>query len=136
MVEVAMMLLLPLLSVALAIPPKRSSSALGVFVSIVLVVAYHKINQYGEAVASLGRIDPFLALWGPFVVFAALIVWMFYRVAYVPGGQAIGALETGFAKLAKWVTSLVKRRERKLRKQAKEEAAQAALAEGGAPHAA
>ena len=111
MVEVVMMFLLPLLAVALAIPPKRSTSALGVFVSIILVVAYHKVNQYGQSIAELGRIDPFVALWGPFVVFAALILWMFYRVAYVPGGQAIGALEAAYAKVGKRVKKLLKRRE-------------------------
>ena len=106
LVEIVMMLLMPLLAVALAIPPKRSTSALGVFVSIVMVVAYHKVNQYGEDVAALGRLDPILALWVPFAVFAALLVWMYYRVAYVPGGQAIGALETAFAKLSKQVVKL------------------------------
>ncbi|HCY03799.1 MAG TPA: LPS export ABC transporter permease LptF, partial [Erythrobacter sp.] len=90
LVEVVMMALMPLLAVALGVPPKRSSSALGVFLSIVMVVAYHKVNQYGEDVAALGRVDPILALWGPFFLFAALIVWMYWRVAYVPGGQAIG----------------------------------------------
>ena len=104
--------LLPLLSVALAIPPKRSSSSLGVFVSIVMVVAYHKINEYGESVASLGRIDPTLALWGPFAVFAAIIVWMYYRVAFVPGAQAIGALETAFARIVKLFKRLTRRRRR------------------------
>ena len=111
MVEVVMMLLLPLLAVALAIPPKRSTSALGVFVSIIMVVAYHKVNQYGQSIAELGRLDPFLALWGPFVLFAALILWMYYRVAYVPGGQAIGALEAAYAKIGKRVKKLLKRRE-------------------------
>lgn len=110
LVEIVMMLLMPLLAVALAIPPKRSTSALGVFVSIVMVVAYHKVNQYGEDVAALGRLDPILALWVPFAVFAALILWMYYRVAYVPGGQAIGALETVFAKLSKRVAKLFARR--------------------------
>jgi lipopolysaccharide export system permease protein len=112
MVEVAMMALLPLLAVALAIPPKRSTSALGVFVSIVMVVSYHKVNEYGEDIAALGRVDPFLALWGPFVVFAVLIVWMYWRVAHVPGGQAIGALEAFAAKLAKRIGWLLKRRRR------------------------
>jgi lipopolysaccharide export system permease protein len=106
LVEVAMMFLLPLLAVALAVPPKRSSSALGVFVSIVMVVAYHKVNEYGQDVASLGRIDPTLALWGPFAVFAALIVWMYWRLAYVPGGQPIGGLETGFSRIAKLIGRL------------------------------
>ncbi len=111
-VEVVMMLLLPLLAVALAIPPKRSSSALGVFVSIVMVVAYHKINQYGESIAALGRVDPFLALWGPFALFSLLIFWMYWRVAYIPGGQAIGALENVYAKLARKLKALWRRRDR------------------------
>ena len=110
LVEIVMMLLMPLLAVALAIPPKRSTSALGVFVSIIMVVAYHKVNQYGEDVASLGRLDPMLAFWVPFTLFAGLIVWMYYRVAHVPGGQAIGALEMAFAKLGKRVGKLFSRR--------------------------
>ncbi|WP_082925447.1 LptF/LptG family permease [Erythrobacter neustonensis] len=110
LVEIVMMLLMPLLAVALAIPPKRSTSALGVFVSIVMVVAYHKINQYGEDVASIGLLDPVLAFWVPFVLFAGLILWMYYRVAYVPGGQAIGALEMAFAKAGKRIGKLFRRR--------------------------
>jgi lipopolysaccharide export system permease protein len=109
LVEILMMFLMPLLAVALAIPPKRSTSALGVFVSIVMVVAYHKINQYGEDVAALGRLDPMLAFWVPFVLFAGLILWMYHRVAYVPGGQAIGALETVFSKIGKRLTALFTR---------------------------
>ncbi len=113
LVEVVMMLLMPLLAVALGIPPKRSTSALGVFVSIVLVVSYHKINQYAEDLAALGRFDPVLALWVPFFLFAALIIWMYYRVAFVPGGQAIGALETVFAKISKKLSKLFRRRKRR-----------------------
>lgn len=113
LVEVVMMLLLPLLAVALAVPPKRSTSALGVFVSIVMVVAYHKVNEYGQAVAALGRVSPALALWVPFFVFAALIVWMYWRVAHVPGGQAIGALEKFAANVGKWAKALARRFDRK-----------------------
>ena len=112
LVEVVMMALLPLLAVALGIPPKRSTSALGVFVSIIMVVSYHKVNQYAEDVAALGRVDPYLALWGPFAIFAGLIVWMYWRVAFVPGGQAIGALEAWFAKLSKWLGKIFRRKRR------------------------
>ena len=52
LVEVVMMFMLPLLAVALAVPPKRSSSALGIFLSILIVVAYHKVNQYAEQAAA------------------------------------------------------------------------------------
>ncbi|KHK92517.1 LPS export ABC transporter permease LptF [Novosphingobium malaysiense] len=112
MVEVVMMLLLPLLAVALAIPPKRSTSALGLFVSIVMIVAYHKVNQYANDVASLGRINPILGLWGPFIVFAVIILWMYWRVAYVPGGQAIGWLEKAADSISKRLKSLLRRQRR------------------------
>lgn len=101
MAEVASMFLLPLLAAALGIPPKRSTSALGVFLSIVMIVTYHKVNEYAQAIGSLGRIDPLIALWVPFAAFAGLTFWMYYTLAYVPGGQPIGALEKAFAKLGK-----------------------------------
>lgn len=97
LVEVATMFLLPMLAVALAVPPKRSSSALGVFLSIVIIVTQHKINEYTASLAALGRIEPIVALWGPFLLFAALVWWMYRTLAHVPGGQPIGALERGAA---------------------------------------
>jgi len=107
MVEVVMMLMLPLLAIALAVPPKRSSSGLGIFISILIVVAYHKINQYAEAAAAGGRLDPTLGLWLPLVVLAGLIYWMYHVLAHRPGGQPIGALEWFFAGLAKRVRNLL-----------------------------
>jgi lipopolysaccharide export system permease protein len=105
-VEVAMMFMLPLLAIALAIPPKRSSSSLGIFVSILIVVAYHKMNQYADTAASNGRLDPTLALWLPLVLLSALIIWMYHVLAHKPGGQPIGALEWFFAGLATRIRNL------------------------------
>lgn len=103
-VEVAMMFLLPLLAVALGVPPKRSTSALGVFLSIVMVVTYHKINQYAASLGERGDLDPAIALWVPFALFAALILWMYHTLAHVPGGQPIGALERFFGKAWKAIS--------------------------------
>ncbi|SFP34847.1 LPS export ABC transporter permease LptF [Sphingomonas rubra] len=114
LVEVATMFLLPMLAAALGVPPKRSSSALGVFLSIVMIVTYHKINEYAQGIGELGRVDPALALWTPFALFAALVWWMYYQIAHVPGGQPIGALERGFAKLAKAITRRLPGRRREL----------------------
>ncbi len=93
MAEVMSMFLLPMLAVALGVPPKRSTSALGVFLSIVMIVTYHKVNQYALSVGQQGRIDPVIALWVPFLIFAGLVLWMYRTIAFVPGGQPIGALE-------------------------------------------
>jgi lipopolysaccharide export system permease protein len=113
LVEVVMMLLLPLLAVALAVPPKRSTSGLGIFLSIVMVVTYHKINQYAEEMGALGRLDPVIALWTPFVLFAAIIFWMYWTLAHNPGGQPIGALERGFSRVGKSIGRLFRRRARR-----------------------
>ncbi|HEU0045211.1 LPS export ABC transporter permease LptF [Sphingomonas sp.] len=109
--EVASMFLLPLLALALGIPPKRSTSALGVFLAIVMVVTYHKVNQYATDVGELGRVDPVIALWVPFAMFAGLTGWMYYQIAHVPGGQPIGGLERFFSRVAKLVTGRFRRRE-------------------------
>jgi lipopolysaccharide export system permease protein len=110
MVEVVMMLMLPLLAVALAVPPKRSTSALGIFVSILIVVAYHKINQYADQAAARGSLDPTLGLWLPLVALAGVIVWMYHVLADKPGGQPIGALEWFFAGLAKRIRGMMPKR--------------------------
>ncbi|WP_260484522.1 LPS export ABC transporter permease LptF [Sphingomicrobium flavum] len=107
LVEVIMMLMLPMLAIALAVPPKRSSSSLGIFIAIVMVVTYHKINQYAESAGAQGRLQPELALYIPFVFFIVLIGWMYHVIAHRPGGQPIGALEAGFAKIGKLVKKIV-----------------------------
>ncbi len=114
-VEVMAMFLIPLIAVALAIPPKRSTSSLGVFLSIVLLVTQHKINQYAEDMGARGVVDPVIALWVPFLLFAALAVWMYYTVAHVPGGQPIGALERVAAKAAQRIRALMALFQRKQR---------------------
>jgi lipopolysaccharide export system permease protein len=112
LVEVVMMLLLPLLAVALAVPPKRSSSSLGIFLSIVIVVAYHKVNQYAEQMASQGRVDAIVGLWVPFLLLAVMIVWMYHVLAHKPGGQPIGALETAASKSWRFIRGILPRRGR------------------------
>lgn len=109
LVEIIMMMLLPLLAVALAVPPKRSSSALGIFISLMMVVSYHKINQYALQAGAQGRLDPMLATYVPFLIFAALIIWMYHVVAHRPGGQPIGALERAFSQIGKSVRRLLPR---------------------------
>ena len=114
-VEVISMFLIPLIAVALAIPPKRSTSSLGIFLSIVLLVTQHKINEYAEDLGARGGVDPLIALWVPFLLFTALAIWMYYTVAHVPGGQPIGALERVAAKAGQRIRGLAKMFQRKPR---------------------
>jgi lipopolysaccharide export system permease protein len=91
------------------VPPKRSSSSLGIFLGLIIVVAYHKVNQYAEQAGAQGRIDPVVALWVPLFVFAAAILWMYHVLAHRPGGQPIGALERALGRLGAAVRKLLPR---------------------------
>ncbi|MEO7655085.1 MAG: LPS export ABC transporter permease LptF [Sphingomicrobium sp.] len=107
LVEVMMMFMLPFLAVALAVPPKRSSSALGIFLSILIVVAYHKVNQYAEAAGADGRLNPILALWVPLLLLSVMVLWMYHVLAHRPGGQPIGTLERFAARIARALRGLL-----------------------------
>ncbi|MGE3690551.1 MAG: LptF/LptG family permease [Novosphingobium sp.] len=108
--EVAIMIFLPLFSFALAVPPKRTTSSLGVILSVLILVAYHKASEYGQNIAALGKADPLFIQWGPFAVFSLTILWLYWKLAYVPGGQPIGALEKLFGNLGSIVRGLLDRR--------------------------
>lgn len=107
LVEVFMMLMLPFLAVSLAVPPKRSSSALGIFVAILIVVAYHKVNQYAQQTAANGRVNAIVGLWVPLMLLSALVLRMYYVLAHKPGGQPIGALDLIAGKAAKLARRLM-----------------------------
>lgn len=109
LVQCLVMFVLPFLAVALAVPPKRSTSALGVFISLIMLVTFHKLTEYGERMGSIGRVDPVLAQWVPFLGFIAVSVWLYRILAYVPGGQPIGALDRWFGKIGAAFSSLAAR---------------------------
>ena len=70
---------------------------------------FFKTSQYGEAMGRIGAIDPVLAQIVPFAAFAGVAFYMFYVLAFVPGGQPIGGLERAFGKVARFVTGLIQR---------------------------
>jgi len=99
---------LPFLAIALAVPPKRSTSAIGVFLSIVILVTYHKISEYGERMGAIGRVDPMLAQWIPFALFVGLCLWFYHVLAHKPGGQPVGGIDRALHKLGKALGKLRK----------------------------
>lgn len=105
-VQCVIMFVLPFLALAMAVPPKRSTSALGVFLSIIALVTFHKFTEYGERMGQLGRVDPVLAQWVPFALFLGGALWLF-RVLNRPGGQPIGALDRWFGKLTGVLSGLL-----------------------------
>jgi len=106
LVQCVVMFILPFLAVTMGVPPKRSTSALGVFLSLIALVTFHKLTEYGERMGSIGRVDPILAQWLPYLGFFALTLWLYRTLAYVPGGQPLGLLERWFSKISSSLSGL------------------------------
>ncbi|HYE52888.1 MAG TPA: LptF/LptG family permease [Azospirillaceae bacterium] len=77
--------LLPLLAVPMGMAAKRSRRGQGVALAAVILVVYHHSIQMGESLADLGRANPAYGVWVPFVLFAALAIWVFRRAQARPG---------------------------------------------------
>jgi lipopolysaccharide export system permease protein len=110
LIQCAALFVLPFLAVAMAVPPKRSTSALGVFLSVILIVSYHKFTEYVERMGAIGLVDPVWGQWLPFLAFCALCLWLYHVLADRPGGQPIGALDRAFDRLQKGLSKLWARR--------------------------
>lgn len=107
LVQIVVVLVIPLLALSLAVPPKRSSSALGVFAAIIILVVYNEISEYAERAGADGSLPIVASQWGSFTGFAVLCGWFYYVLAHVPAGQPIGLLDTAAAKISKPVRKLI-----------------------------
>lgn len=95
---------LPFLAVPMGIPPKRTSSAVGVFAGIALLIGFNEILELGEALVQNNGLPPLLVMWGPFFVFVAISFQLYHVATRKVGGQPLrylDAVAAGFSALAK-----------------------------------
>lgn len=92
LVQVAVLLPLPFLGLALAVPPKRSSTSLGIFVGIILLLLLNEFNKAGEAAVQMGAAPPWLAIWVPFAGFCVLSVGAYMVLVHKVGGHPLSPL--------------------------------------------
>lgn len=92
LVQVAVLFAIPFLAMGMAIPPKRSTSAIGVFAGIVILVVYNEVSEFCEKISGDGVLPAATAQWVPFTIFVLYSVWLFRQVAYKVGEPPIGRL--------------------------------------------
>ncbi|HEY4548031.1 MAG TPA: LptF/LptG family permease [Pedomonas sp.] len=92
LVQVAVLLPLPFLGLALAVPPKRSSTSLGIFVGIFLLLLLNEFNKAGETAVQLGAAPPWLAIWTPFAAFCVMSVGAYLVLVNKVGGHPLTPL--------------------------------------------
>jgi lipopolysaccharide export system permease protein len=118
LVQVFAVLVIPLLAVALAVPPKRSTSAVGVFAALAILIVYNEISEAAERAGADSSAPIVLAQWGSFALFALLCAWFFHVLANVPGGQPIAMIERGAGIVGRSLTGIWRLARRRLRRAA------------------
>ncbi len=112
MVQVLIVFALPPLAIAFAVPPKRTTSAIGIFLAIVILVSYNEFSESMERLGASGNVAPWLAQGGPFLLFVAFGFGMFSILAFKVGGQPLGVLTRigkPIGKLFSWLLAPLRR---------------------------
>lgn len=77
--------LLPLLAIPLGMAAKRGRRGPGIVIAAILLLLYQHSIQLGQGFADDGVASALVAVWTPFVLFAALCIWLFARSQKRPG---------------------------------------------------
>lgn len=102
LVQSLVMVFLPFIGLAFAVPPKRSNSALGVFAGIIVLVTYNKISEGLEKVSAHSDVVPASVVQiVPFLLFGWFCYYMYRVLAFRVAGQPLAALERAGASIAK-----------------------------------
>jgi len=83
-------LLFALLGISLGLKPARGGHSERFGVAVGLFFFYYGLMRVGRTLAERGRLDPFIAMSIPDLVFVALAAWLFVRAAQDKGNQGRG----------------------------------------------
>ncbi len=77
--------ILPLLAMPLGMAAKRGKRGFGVALAAAILLLYEHAIEFGQSIADTTDVSPFVAVWTPFALFAALCVWLFTNSLRRPG---------------------------------------------------
>lgn len=83
-------LLFALLGVSLGLKPARGGHSERFGVSVALFFLYYSLMRVGETLAQRGKLDAWIAMSIPDLVFTVLAIWLFYRAASDRSDQGKG----------------------------------------------
>lgn len=83
-------MLFAMLGVSLGLKPARGGHSERFGVSVALFFLYYALMRVGETLAERGKLNPWIAMSIPDLVFIVLAFWLFYRAASDKGDQGRG----------------------------------------------
>lgn len=102
--------LLPLLATPLGMAAKRGRRGPGIVIAAIVLLLYQHGIQLGQGFADTGRAPPAVAVWTPFLVFAALCIWLFVQSRRRPGETPFTLVVDALGDVISIAARLVRRR--------------------------
>ncbi len=100
LVRALTVLFLPLLAIPIGLSSRRSPASIRIVAGIAMLIFYYQILQFGKQMAENGRLSSFVAIWIPFLVFAAGSTYAFYvansRIGQDPFSALFGLIDTAW----------------------------------------
>ena len=101
-------LVLPLLAASMGIMTRRSSRSFGLVFGLILIVVYHEILEFFEAIASVGFLAPVIALWTPFFLFLSASSYLFLKTEMVSGTTPVQNIEDKWSNFYQSIINLIR----------------------------
>ncbi|MDA5193646.1 LPS export ABC transporter permease LptF [Govanella unica] len=92
-VRALMLLAIPFFGIPLGVVAKRTTGSTGMFFGILLMLVLHKVLEFGEIYAAMGRGSVYAFLWLPLAIFAISSLRLFYISDSKVGGSPLQWLE-------------------------------------------
>ncbi len=71
-------LIMPILAIAMGVTGRRRSSNVKPVIGVAILIVYHELlEEWAKVVASNGVLSPYISMWGIFIIFAALSVFLY-----------------------------------------------------------
>jgi lipopolysaccharide export system permease protein len=71
-------LTLPVLAVAMGVSGRRKASNLKPILGVAILIVYHELlEEWGLVTASLGKLSPYVSMWGLLAAFIGVSVWLY-----------------------------------------------------------
>lgn len=103
LVNIAGMLLLPILALPFALGRRRHLRAYRFGVAVALLISYHEIIQQGTLITANSGTTPFLTIWLPFALLSVFSLWRFWTTCFTVSTDRFDPL---FDRLALWTRAI------------------------------
>ncbi|WP_281301574.1 MULTISPECIES: LptF/LptG family permease [unclassified Iodidimonas] len=95
-INIMILLVIPFLAAPLGLANKRTGGAGGLVAGLSGLIVFNEFLEAGERLVGFDGMSPYLALWGPFALFAGFSGFLFWSSVIRPGRGAAGIIDRGF----------------------------------------